>query len=239
MKFNSENWWGIMSFQKVQFKNQIITPVSSIQEETLNDNDFTNILKYLNAILEIHEKLENEKSEMLNIWNDIVSDIIGAIYSATSGFYRLSLTSLRGTLELACSSLYYFDHKIEYFMYRENDSKADKYVSTLVNEYSFFTTKYIKSFYEDIEREQIKIDSVSIYLKSLYSKLCDIVHGRYKTLTKTNSINIEYDKELFKRFENFLFETLSIIAVLYILRFNYKESVDLIELANYSKVVQF
>ncbi|NME98835.1 hypothetical protein [Aneurinibacillus aneurinilyticus] len=228
-----------MSFQKIQFKNQIIEPVSNIHKETLNDNDFTKILKYLNAILEIHEKLEKEESEMLQIWNDIVSDIIGAIYSATSGFYRLSLASLRGTLELACGSIYYLDHKIEYFMYRENDSKADKYVNTLVNEHSFFTTKYIKFFYNDIEIEQANTDSVSNYLKNLYSTLCDIVHGRYKTLTMTQSVNIKYDKKLFKRFEKILFETLSIIAVLYILRFNYKESKELIELANYSKVVKF
>jgi hypothetical protein len=226
-----------MSFQKIQIKRDILRPVEEILEKTIADNDYTGILNSLNCILDIYEEIDLAESEMLKIWNDIISDIIGAIHSASSGFYRLALISLRSTLELACSSFYYIDHKIEYFMYQSHNLAADKYVSTLVNQHYFFTTKYIESFNQNINLVQSKEDSISTFLKSLYGDLCDIVHGRFNTLTKANSLSIKYNKELFKRFEKFFNQTLSIIAVMFILRFDKKTNQDVVNLANFCKVV--
>ncbi|MFD1990722.1 hypothetical protein ACFSGI_12190 [Paenibacillus nicotianae] len=226
-----------MSYTKTIYRKQILEPVAQIVEKSLSENDFTSILDKINITIELVEKISIKDSEIGLIWNEIASDIISSIYSATAGLYRQSILSLRSALELACSSLFYIDHKIEYHMFVKNNSKADKYVSTLVNDYSFFTTKYIATFNEEIEIKQISNDSVSIFLKSLYGELSDIVHGRYNTLTKTKGLNINYNKQHFKIYEKFLNKVLSIVCMMYILRFKDTSNESLYELAKFSRTV--
>ncbi|RNB79944.1 hypothetical protein EDM59_26475 [Brevibacillus nitrificans] len=225
-----------MSYTKATFINGFIEPVTSIQKQTIEDNDLTNILSHLNALLMIHEEIkENNKTNEL--WNEIISDSISSLHSASSGFYRLSIVSLRSLLELACNAIYYIDHEIEYKLFQQHDLKADRYVSTLVNEYMFFTSKYIHTFYPAIMSAQTSENSISNFLKKIYSELSDVVHGRYKTLTKTTGLEITYNRQMFKFFEDKFLKTLSIIAVMYVLRFNNKEK-ELIALANISGVVK-
>lgn len=209
-----------MSYTKQTFKTRVLDPINKIHEKTIEDNDFTLILNHLNIMLEIGEQIANKDLHIKELWNEINADIISSVHAASSGFYRLSIISLRSVLELACHSFFYLDHKIEYVMFKEHDLKADKYVSTLVNEYMFFTTKYIQTFFPQIKEMETSENSVSIYLKNLYGDLSDIVHGRYKSLTKKTGLSIKYEKSLFKLFESKFFETLNIIIVMYCLRFN-------------------
>lgn len=228
-----------MSFQKQQLQTEIIDSVTLIQKNTMKNNDFTKILEYLNVFLEIHQTLDTTDTELTKLWNDIVADILGTIHTGISGFYRLSMISLRSILEMACSSFYYYDHKIEYYLFTEHDTAADKYVHTLVNNHRFFTTKYIKYFASDIEKIEKSNNAISEKLLQIYKTQCDVVHGRFKKLLKSNDLNISYNKAYFKEFEKMLIETMSIIAVLYILRFNQRTNESLIELAEYTKVVNF
>jgi len=208
-----------MSFTKKTI-NQIIDAVSKIQKETIEDNDLTEILNALNVIIAVGENISKKDQAIEFYWNEIISEYISVVYSSISGNTRLGIAGLRNILELVCHSFFYVDHKIELSLFVNENIKADKYVSTLVNEYMFFTTKYIKTFYLNIDNIQRTDDSVSNYLKELYSSLCDVVHGRYKTLTKTNHLKIEYSKEYFKKFEGLFLRVSSIISIMYILRFN-------------------
>lgn len=226
-----------MSFTKVAFENKISKPVREIQVHTLNDNDFTNILKYLNAIIDIKESIMLKDNSIGELWNEIVYDILSSIHSASCGFYRSAIVVLRSILELGCSSFFYYDHKVEYGIFQNENAKADKYVSTLVNEFDFYKTRYIRIFYSDIENKQNKEDSVSEFLKHIYATLSDIVHGRYNSLIKAKNLEVKYEKELFKKFEKLFVETLSILAVMFVLRFNESLNSDVTELANLTKVV--
>lgn len=226
-----------MSFTKVAFENKISKPVREIQVHTLNDNDFTNILKYLNAIIDIKESIILKDNSIGELWNEIVYDTLSSIHSASCGFYRSAIVVLRSILELGCSSFFYYDHKIEYGIFQNENAKADKYVSTLVNEFDFYKTRYIRVFYSDIENKQNKEDSVSEFLKRIYATLSDIVHGRYNSLIKAKNLEVKYEKELFKKFERLFLETLSILAVMYVVRFNESINSDVTELANLTKVV--
>lgn len=228
-----------MSYTKKTFQENFLSPVSDIQRKTLDDNDLTQILGNLNCCIHICEKINEKDPQIGKLWNEIISDIISSIHAATSGFYRLAMGGIRSILELSCSSFYYYDHKIEYYLFLNENFKADKYVSALINEHNFFKTKYIKSFNNKINHIEFKEDSVSLYLKDRYSNLCDIVHGRFNALTRTEDLKINYDKVLFKKFEAELFATLSIISVLYLLRFEDNSSLELIELANHSRVIKF
>src|SRR5690554_2001558 len=107
-----------MSYTKSTYKKALLEPINKIQAETVVDNDFTNILSYLNGFMEVHEKINNLDLVGAELWNEIISDVISSIHSATSGFYRLSIIALRSVLELSCASVYYFDHEIEYKLFQ-------------------------------------------------------------------------------------------------------------------------
>lgn len=226
-----------MSYTKITFRDSILKPVNKIQQDTLSDNDFTLILKYLNAFIDIRESLINKDNEIGQLWNEIVFDLLASIHSASSGFYRSAIVTLRSILEISCYSIFYYDHKIEYNIFQNENSKADKYVNTLVNNYDFFKTRYIKVFNYNIESTQTKIDSVSDYLLKKYGELSDVVHGRYNSLIKIENLSINYSKSNFKKYEKLLFSTLSIISVLYILRFNDFSVSDIIDLSKISGVI--
>lgn len=226
-----------MSFTKKQIRESIIEPVQKIQDRAINDNDLSKMMSCLNCCITICENFEDK--EISKIWNEIVNDTISVIYSCISGFYHSANIGLRTILELACGSFYYYDHKIEYYLFQNHNYQANKYVSTLVNEYDFYKSNYIRSFYSEINSVEKGKDEIANKLKSIYSTLCDVVHGRYKTLTKTGGLNIDYNKVDFKVVEKNFYEVMSIIAVMFILRFNYKKDSELIYLADKSKVVRF
>lgn len=193
---------------------------NEIFEESINDNDITSILEGLNSVIDIKDKVITLDEELAPLWNEILSDLISSISTALSGHYRLATSGLRNVLELSCNIFFFYDHKIEYRLYSNSNFKADKYVTTLTNELHFFKTEYIKAFYDNIDSIETKQDSCSAYLNLTYGKLCDVVHGRFKTLTKTIDLKIEYNKDFFKRFESMYFYTLSAICLMYVLRFN-------------------
>lgn len=228
-----------MSYTKQTFKNEILNPVNKIQEETLKNIDLTRILEYTNQLFAIKERIIIKDKEIGELWNEIIFDLLSSIHSASSGFYRSAIVTLRSILEIGCYSIYYYDHKIEYTIFQTEDIKADKYVSKLVNSFEFFKTRYIKSFYCNIESIQKKPDSISDYLLRKYGELSDVAHGRYKSLIKIKDLNINYSISDFKKYENLLCSVLSILAVLYVLRFDDLKNKDLKELVNISGVINY
>jgi hypothetical protein len=223
-----------MSYTK-QTLEHFSKSINKIFDETLADNDLTSALEHLNTLLEIKERFTKKDTELEFYWNEIISDTISLMHCGISGQYRLAITGLRNTLELACSAFFYLDHKIELKLYVNEDFKADKYVSSIIHEFHFYKTTYIKTFNSKIGTIQVKEDSVSSYLNLTYAKLCDVVHGRYKSLTKANKLTVEYSKEQFKKFEKSYVCTLGAIATLYVLRFDdftSKEINDLVKNTN-------
>ncbi|MFD3000297.1 hypothetical protein ACFS7Z_07985 [Pontibacter toksunensis] len=208
-----------MSFTKITF-SQIFEAQSNIFDESLEKNDLTEILNLINSTIYIQEKIIEKDTELEPLMNEIVSDVISVVSTSLQGHYRLSVSGLRNILEISCSAIFYFDHKIEYLLYRDHDYKADKYVSTLINEYHFFKTSYIKTFYSNIITKERGLDSCSSYINKTYAKLCDVVHGRYLTLTRAQELKIKYDQSQFSKFMSMLEYTLGALFIMYILRFN-------------------
>lgn len=228
-----------MSYTKVMFQDQIVGPVLKITNKSLEDNDYTEILNKIDITIDILDGIKKLNPKIEELWNELASDVLASIYSASSGFYRHAILALRSVLEIGCNTFYYLDHNIEYEMFIKFNTKADKYVSSLVNDHAFFTSKYISTFYSDIDKIQTAPDSVSVYLKTLYGELSDIVHGRYNSLTKKQSLQIKYSKKEFKSYEQFLSRVLSILCTMYVLRFNEKGNHNIIKLAKLSGTVKF
>ncbi|ARD57032.1 hypothetical protein [Bacillus safensis] len=227
-----------MSYTKKAYENNIINNVKQINNKTINDNDITPLMNLIDNTFSIVEEINKKDSDIGELWNEIASDIIASINSSTSGFYRQGIITLRSVLELGCMSFFYSDHKVEFHLFKAHDAKADKYVSTLIRDYDFYTTNYIQSFYNNIQKIQTKNNSISIFLSKIYKDLSDVVHGRYKTLTKQNTLKINYSKEQFNFFNDKLHSVLSILAVMYILRYQDIDNTSLIALANKSGTVQ-
>ena len=76
-------------------------------------------------------------------------------------------------------------------------------------------------------------------MKRLYSKLCDIVHGRFYTLSKTDELKIEFNIAQFNYFQDNFKDVVSILILLFVLRFNDLATQQMIEKAQQIGVVDF
>lgn len=103
---------------------------NKIFEKSIEENDLTDFLTLINSVIYIQEKVIEKDLDLKPLMNEIVSDVISVITTSLQGHYRLAASGLRNILEISCSAIFYFDHKIEYKLYRDFDFKADKYVST-------------------------------------------------------------------------------------------------------------
>lgn len=226
-----------MSFT-AQTLTQIIKATSSIQKRTMSDNDLTEILKGLYTVLEVSEKIVQKNNRTEFYWNEILSELVAVIHSSISGYSRLGISGLRNILELLCHSFYYHDHPIELKLSINENMKSRMYVTALVNDHHFFTTRYIKTFNSKIEQLEIKPNGVSNFLKFEYHQLCDVVHGRHNTLTKQASLKIKYSKGEFKNFETHFITITSLIANMYLLRFEDYSNPSIINLAKKIKLLR-
>lgn len=228
-----------MSIISNQIHEILIKPISDIHQESMKKVDFQEMLEYINVFISIKEILQMEDEQVFNIWNDIISDSIACVYNALSGFYHTANIGLRSILEMACSTFYYYDHKIEHYLYTEQNAKADKYVNTLVDNFDFYKTNYIKAFYKQIEDQEQDFDAVSKHLKRIYAKLCDIVHGRFYTLSKTNELIIEFDMNQFNYFQDNFKNVISTVVLLFVLRFYESATQEMKEKAQKIGVINF
>lgn len=210
---------------------QIIKATSSIQKRTMTDNDLTEVLKGLYTVLEVSEKIVQKNTRTEFYWNEILSELVAVIHSSISEYSRLGISGLRNILELLCHAFFYYDHPIELELSINENMKSRMYVTALVNDHHFFTTRYIKTFNSKIERLEVKPNAISNFLKYEYHQLCDVVHGRHNTLTKQASLKIKYSKAEFKNFEMHFMTITSLIATMYILRFEDYDNPSIIKLA--------
>lgn len=226
-----------MSYTKNTF-HQIFEAQNQIFDKSLEKNDLTSFLELIDSTLYIQENILKVSTILDPLLNEIISDLLSVISSALQGHYRLAISGLRNILEISCCTIFYLDHEIEYKLYKDYDLKADKYVSALINEYYFFKTIYIKTFFSDIENLQREVDSCSKYLNQTYGKLCDVVHGRYLTLTKFEKLNIVYNQEQFSKFKTMLEYTLGAYFLMYALRFNDFDNNNILKIIQKTKTLK-
>lgn len=207
-----------MSYTKEIFENFFNNPINHIKNETMQNNDCSALLERINNLMSVRDEFISKDEECGTLWNEICIDALSAINSAFSGFYRTAIIDLRSIFEMGCNSLYYYDHKIEYYMFKNENAKADKYVSVLVNEHDFYKTKYIKSFKSGYESMLVEEDCVSKYLSKLYGELSDVVHGRYNRLINIQTYEVKYRIDEYKQFEKLFLKTIDIMLVMAILR---------------------
>mgnify|MGYP000008873244 CR=1 FL=1 len=220
-----------MSYTKEIFEKSINKPIACICKKTMEENDCSILLSQINDLMTVRDKFIEVNEECGSLWNEICIDSLSVINSAFSGFYRTAIVGLRSIYEIGCSSIFYHDHMIEYHLFKNEDKKADKYVSALVNEFDFFKSKYIRAFNSSFDSIQKEEDGIAKHLIRLYRELSDVVHGRYNKLTNIDVFQIEYNFQKYKQFEKLFIETTDMLLLVSILRFN-------IELENNKKIFE-
>lgn len=209
-----------MSYTKEIFEEFLLEPVNKIKLDTIRINDCSKILRGINNLFIVRDSFIGKNSECGALWNEICIDTLSVVNSAFSGFYRNAMIGLRSIYEMGCSSIFYYDHFIEYYMFQKENMKADKYVSSLVNDYNFFKTKYIRAFFREIDSIQSEEDSISKYLIRLYAELSDVLHGRYCKLSNIDNFGLVYNQQHYKEFEALFEKTINILLLISILRFD-------------------
>lgn len=209
-----------MSYTKEIFEEFLLKPVNKIKSDTIRINNCSKILRGINNLFIVRDSFIVKNSDCGALWNEICIDALSVVNSAFSGFYRNAMIGLRSIYEMGCSSIFYYDHSIEYYMFQKENMKADKYVSSLVNDYNFFKTKYIRAFYKEIDSIQSEEDSISKYLIRLYAELSDVLHGRYCKLSNIDNFGLEYNQQHYKEFETLFDKTINILLLISILRFD-------------------
>ncbi|MEB4869026.1 hypothetical protein P8831_09890 [Priestia megaterium] len=227
-----------MDFSNESYKETVLKGADKINIKTMENYDLSDLLEIIDINFEILFKIKLINEDVSKLWNDVLFDVMSSVYSATSGFYRQAQITLRSVLELGCMSFFYLDKESEFISYKEYEGKT-KTPTSLVNQDGFFTTDYIRrNFYSDIDSIQKCIDSVSEYIKKIYSELCLTVHGRYNKLNRQEELPLRYNQDLLEEFIKNLNAVMSIFATMYILRTADMSIEKLVSLAKSSETIE-
>ncbi|MEP0915380.1 hypothetical protein NC981_00995 [Leptolyngbya sp. DQ-M1] len=173
----------------------------SSSEATLNES-----LQKLDELAKVHAFTED-----LLIWHEVVHTRVGATVvryaageiqlsalSLAYGLYRQAFTSLRLSLELSLSAIFFSTNELEFREWEQG--KRDIYWNQLVDvnpdtNNGIFSKRYAKAFFPELE------DSVAEYNKlarNTYRDLSEFVHGNAYTWEMSTS-SIGFDDALFHR----------------------------------------
>lgn len=213
-----------MSFTKRQVE-KLFQYAAEIKDETLENVDSSSELEAFNLVLNIAEEFRKKHTDLGYYFDEIQSDMLSILQSGLTGNYRLAIGGLRGVLELICHVFYYCDHPLERKIFIDNDECATRYVSSLVQNESFFKTKYIKAFNANSKFEEVKTDAFAHLLVNEYKNLCDHVHGRTRSLTKIESQHISFDIKLYAALSKYYQNIVSILAMMFEFKFPGNEDV--------------
>jgi hypothetical protein len=179
--------------------HQYYRSLISSSEATLDQS-----LTRVNDLAKVHAFVED-----LLIWNTVVHTRVGATVikyaageiqlsalSLTYGLYRQAFTSLRLSLELSLSSIFFSTNELQFREWEQG--KGDIYWSQLIDATSdtnsgIFSKRYAKAFFPELENIVSEYNSLS---KETYRNLSEFVHGNAYTWEMSKS-SIGFDEILF------------------------------------------
>jgi hypothetical protein len=164
--------------------NQYYKDLISSSESTLDQS-----LRRVNDLAKVHIFVED-----LLLWNTILYTRVGTTvikYSAGEiqlsalslayGLYRQAFTSLRLSLELSLSSIFFSTNELQFREWEQG--KGDIYWSQLIDATSdtnsgIFSKRYAKAFFPELENIVLEYNNLA---KETYRNLSEFVHGNSYT----------------------------------------------------------
>lgn len=176
----------------------------SSSEVTLNES-----LEKMAELAKVHAFAED-----LLVWHTVVHTRVGATVikyaageiqlsalSLAYGLYRQAFTSLRLSLELSLSAIFFSTNELEFREWEQG--KSDIYWSQLIATTSdtnngIFSKRYAIAFFPELEDIVAEYNKLA---KETYRNLSEFVHGNAYTWEMSTS-NISFDEVLFDRWMN-------------------------------------
>jgi hypothetical protein len=181
--------------------SQYYKSLISSSETTLNES-----LERMAELAKVHAFAED-----LLIWHAVVHTRVGATVikyaageiqlsalSLVYGLYRQAFTSLRLSLELSLSAIFFSTNELEFREWEQG--KKDIYWSQLIATTSdtnngIFSKRYAEAFFPELENVVVEYNKLA---KDTYRDLSEFVHGNAYTWEMSTS-NISFDEALFDR----------------------------------------
>jgi len=167
----------------------------------------------------------------LLVWHTVVHTRVGATVikyaageiqlaslSLTYGLYRQAFISLRLSLEISLSAIFFSTNELQFREWEQG--KSDIYWSQLIDATSetsngVFSKRYAKAFFPELENIVVEYNNLA---KGTYRDLSEFVHGNAYTWDM-NTSNISFNKILFDRWMSNFVKVSKVISFGLTLRF--------------------
>jgi len=158
---------------------------------------------------------DSDSNNTIKVLNESIWDLFSSIYLAANGLYRTSFISLRSSLELGLSYLYFCDHNYDYLLWKKD--KFDMKWALLTDETrGVVTPSYILFFYNGIDE---KANTLVENIRNLYRECSQYVHGKYDFMHTVSEDSIRFIPEKFSQWNSLYTRTVQVLATMLEIRY--------------------
>lgn len=200
---------------------QIITELNNnfSKANKENTNNVINFFHYIELIEEIYKLIGNDESK--KVLTEAQSDLLNSLIFCFQGYYRQANICLRSSLELLLSFLYYYDHRYDFILWK-NDCIDMTWTQLIDQEKGVFNDKFLSI----ITNKKIAIAQCLNKIKELYHITSQSVHGKYEYMQKMLSTKIKYSKSLVEQYFKTSCMIMELEIIMLYLRFHKEIDLD-------------
>lgn len=175
--------------------NEVILELSNNFSKANEENkDKVNtFFHYMDLIEEIYKLISSDISK--DVLGEAQSDLLSSLIFCFQGYYRQANICLRSSLELVLSFLYYYDHKYDFILWK-NDCIDMTWTQLINQEKGVFNDEFLSI----VNHRKIAISQCLNEIKELYHLTSQYVHGKYEYMQKNLIFKIEYSKDLVEQY---------------------------------------
>ena len=206
-----------------QYYGEIFESSSITMNESLKkDNELAKIHSFVEDLLTWYDVLKTRGEAV--ILKYVASELQLSALSLVSGLYRQSFTSLRLTLELSLSAIYFSANELAFreweigtrdIYWNQLVSTDDKVVSTDDKELGIFSQRWASGFFPELTGH---VKTYNTLARETYRSLSEFVHGNAYTW-EVNKAQIMFEEKLFNQWIDNFSKYSQIISFALCLRF--------------------
>lgn len=187
----------------------------TMNESLKRDNELAKAHSFTDDLLTWHEALKTRGEAV--ILKYVATEIQLSTLSLVSGLYRQAFTSLRLSLELSLSAIFFSTNELDFREWEkgQRDIYWNQLVDTDDTDQGVFSKRWARGFFPEL------VDNVKEYNKlarDTYRNLSEFVHGNAYTWELSRA-NIAFDEQLFNQWLNNFSSLSKIISFALCLRF--------------------
>jgi hypothetical protein len=187
----------------------------TMDESLKRDNELAKVHSFADDLLTWYEVLKTREEAV--IFKYVATEIQLSTLSLVSGLYRQAFTSLRLTLELSLSAIFFSTNELDFREWEkgQRDIYWNQLVDTDDTDQGVFSKRWARGFFPEL------VDNVKEYnklAKDTYRNLSEFVHGNAYTW-ELSGANIAFDEQLFTQWLNNFSSLSKVISFALCLRF--------------------